>query len=63
MYVDKSDNEYSIHQLDEVDLKIIFEAVSSELNQLSFSDKNDHLERKQRIVRIKKSIKNELHDI
>lgn len=61
MYVDKSNEEFSIHQLDELDIELIYEAVIVYFNQMPFPSRIEDRPVKKKIVAIKKQIENELY--
>jgi len=59
-YVDKSDNEFSIHQLENIDLELIYEALIMYGNEIGNSRLENRKELKARVVLIKNEIENEL---
>lgn len=62
MYVEKSDQEFSINALEEEDMKLVFEAIILLFNSIPHAKKEDEREAKKRIVRLKKAIEKEIGD-
>lgn len=63
MYVDKSENEFSLHQLEHEDLELIYNAVVHYTNELTNKGtKEEKTELKPRLVHFINKIENELHD-
>lgn len=60
MYVDKSENEYSIHKLIEEDMQLIYDAVIIYFNQFPFPSKAEDKQAKKRLVKIKTTLENEV---
>jgi len=59
-YVDKSGEEFSIHQLDSLDLELIFEALIHYGNEIGNSKLKNRIKLKTKVVHIKNKIENEL---
>jgi len=59
MYVDRSEDEFSLHQLDQVDAELIYEAVIDYINKIP-NPPEKHREVKIKLINIKKELENEL---
>ncbi len=59
MYVDKSENEFSIHQLDQIDIELIFEALIMYGNEITKSKIENKKALKKKVSNIINQIEHE----
>ena len=62
MFIDRSEDEFSINALTEEELKLIFEATILLFNNIPFARKEEEREAKKQLVRLKKAIEKEIGD-
>jgi len=62
MFIDRSEDEFSINALTEEELKLIFEATILLFNNIPSSRKEEEREAKKQLVRLKKAIEKEIGD-
>ena len=60
MYVDKSEDEFSVHMLSKEDLQLIYDAVIIYYNHFPFPAGEEDRDAKKRLVKIKTTLENEV---